>query len=172
MCARRTIGVDLTGPWPEPLIAAGLDPHRPTVWLLECFLFYLANDRVTHILDAVTSLAAPGSWLGFDIINRVTLTSPLTRQWIEMQAKAAAPWIGSLDDPAGFLAARGWQATATPIGAPEANYGRWPYPVIPNTMPKLPHHWFVTALKDAVVAATLEQTTPAMIESGHGHASA
>lgn len=147
-CGRQTIAVDLTDPWAEPLIAAHFDPQRPTGWLLEGFLFYFANDCITQILDEVTSLAAPGSWLGFDIINSTTLTSPWTRQWIEMQAASGAPWIGALDDPAGFLAARGWKATLTHIGAPEASYGRWPYPVIPSTMPDMPHHWFVTAQKD------------------------
>jgi hypothetical protein len=64
-----------------------------------------------------------------------------------MQADSGAPWIGTMDDPQGFLAARGWQATLTPPGAPEANYGRWPYPVIPETMPGMPHLWFVIGEK-------------------------
>jgi hypothetical protein len=83
--------------------------------------------------------------MGFDIINSTVLTSPWTRQWVEMQAKSGAPWIGTLDDPGGFLAARGWKATLTQAGANDANYGRWSYPVIPTTMPDMPHNWFVIA---------------------------
>jgi hypothetical protein len=29
-----------------------------------------------------------------------------------------------------------------------ALYGRWPYPVIPVTMPDMPHNWFVIAQKE------------------------
>ncbi len=144
-CVRQTIEVDLTAPWHETLIDHGFDPHRPSVWLLEGFLFYIAKNSLTQLLDEVTSLAVPGSWLGFDIINSTMLTSSWSRQWVEMQANAGAPWIGTMDDPVEFLANRGWQATLTQAGANDANHGRWPYPVIPTTMPDIPHNWFVIA---------------------------
>jgi methyltransferase (TIGR00027 family) len=147
-CQRQTIDADLTGPWKERLIKAGFDAQHPAGWLLEGFLFYLPNESVMHVLDEVTSLAAPGSWMGFDVINSTMLTSPWTRQWVEMQANSGAPWVGTLDDPEGFLAARGWKASLTQAGAEDANYGRWPYPVIPTTMPDMPHNWFVIAQKE------------------------
>ena len=50
-----------------------------------------------------------------------------------------------LEHPLAFLAQRGWEATLTQGGATDAHYGRWPYPVIPITMPNMPHNWFVTA---------------------------
>jgi hypothetical protein len=37
-----------------------------------------------------------------------------------------------------FLAAHGWQATIVSPGEPEANYGRWPYPVASPTFAGLP----------------------------------
>lgn len=147
-CQRQTIEADLTGPWKERLIKAGFDAQHPSGWLLEGFLFYLPNESVAHLLDEVSSLAAPGSWMGFDIINSPMLTSPLTRQWVEMQANSGAPWIGTMDDPEGFLAARGWKASLTQAGAQDANYGRWPYPIIPTTMSDMPHNWFVSARKE------------------------
>ena len=147
LCARRTIEVDLTGPWKEALIKAGFEPSQPSVWLLEGFLFYIPAESIPHLLDEVNSLALSGSWLGFDIINSTTLTSPYTRQWIEMQATSGAPWIGSMDDPIGFLAKRGWKTALTQAGAVDANHGRWHLPIIPVTMPDMPHNWFVTAQK-------------------------
>jgi methyltransferase (TIGR00027 family) len=144
-CVRQIIEVDLTDPWGEALTEAGFDPRQPSGWLLEGFLFYLSNQSITHILDEVTCLAAPGSWMGFDIMNSITLTSPLTRQWVEMQANLGASWIGTMDDPEGFLTRRGWKATLTQAGQADANHGRWPFPVIPTTMPDIPHNWFVTA---------------------------
>jgi methyltransferase (TIGR00027 family) len=144
-CARQTIAADLSHPWKEALVSAGFDPSHPSGWLLEGFLFYLPDESLMHLLDEVTELAASGSWIGFDIINNAVLTHPLTRPWVEMQARSGAPWIGTLDDPVGFLAGRGWQATLSQAGASEANYGRWPYPVIPTKLPDMPHNWFVTA---------------------------
>jgi len=73
-------------------------------------------------LEAVSRLAAPGSWLGCDVINHAVLSSSYTKPWIDMQAQA---------------------------GAPDANYGRWTPPVLPTDAPELPHNWYVTARKGA-----------------------
>jgi methyltransferase (TIGR00027 family) len=147
-CERRSIKVDLTIPWKETLPASGFDRHQPSGWLLEGFLFYITNEQTAHTLNEVTALAAPGSWIGFDVVNGAVMTSSLTRKWVEMQASSGAPWIGTMDEPEEFLAARGWVATLTQAGAPDAHYGRWSFPVIPVKMPDMPHNWFVTARKD------------------------
>lgn len=146
-CTRQCLPANLSDPWQEALLQAGFDPGQPSAWLLEGFLFYLPNERITSILDAVSNLAEPGSWLGFDIINPAVLTSPWTRAWVEMQAAAGAPWIGALADPVGFMAARGWNATLSQAGAPDANHGRWHLPIIPTLMPDMPHNWYVCAEK-------------------------
>ncbi len=147
-CDRRGIPGDLTGPWSAALVASGFDPRQPSAWLLEGFLFYLPSESIIQVLDRVTQLSAPGSQLGFDIINGLTLTSPITKAWIEMQARQGAPWLGSIDDPEALLAGRGWRAALTQPGAPDANYGRWSLPVIPVKMPDMPHNWYVTAFKN------------------------
>lgn len=144
-CVRRTVRADLRGGWPQALLEAGFERAQPSVWLLEGLFFYLPSATIGHVLDEVTRLAAPGSRLGFDVINGAMLTSPWTRSWVEMQAAAGAPWIGTLDDPVGFLGARGWQATLTQAGQPDASHGRWRMPVLPTDMPGMPHDWFVTA---------------------------
>jgi methyltransferase (TIGR00027 family) len=144
-CERQMIEVDLTNSWEEVLLKNGFGTDEPSVWLLEGLLFYMSNEKIGQILDKVTSLTGSGSWLSFDIINSVMLTHPLTRKWVEMQAEAGAPWLGTMDDPVGFLAGRGWQANLTQAGAEDADYGRWPLPVIPTTMVEMPHHWYVTA---------------------------
>jgi methyltransferase (TIGR00027 family) len=144
---RTTIGEDLAGPWVEALVDAGFDPGAPSGWLLEGFLFYLSLEEVTRIVDQVSELAVSGSRLGFDIVSQATLTHPLTRPWIEMQTDMGAPWLGTMDDPAGFLAARDWTASVVQLGQPGADYGRWPYPVPPAELTDAPHNWFVTARK-------------------------
>jgi methyltransferase (TIGR00027 family) len=144
-CERQPVGVDLTTCWEAALTAAGFDPQQPSGWLLEGFLFYLSPEDLTCVLERAMNLAATGSFIGFDIINSLTLTSPLTKAWVAMQANSGVPWIGTMDDPQAFLAARNWHATATPLGAPPTNYDRWSGPVIPATLPGMPHLWFVTA---------------------------
>jgi hypothetical protein len=56
----------------------------------------------------------------------------------------------ALDDPVGYLTTLGWRATLSQCGAADADYGGWPYPVIPITGPDLPHHWLATATKAQV----------------------
>ena len=123
-CERRIIQKELTDPWQEALTGEGFDPTQPSAWLLEGFLFYLPSKTILQLLDQVTSMAAPGSWLGFDIINEAVLTSPWTKPWLDMQAREGAPWIGTLDDPESTLASLGWTATLTQAGQPDANNGR------------------------------------------------
>lgn len=148
LCLRQSIPADLTMSWQEALLKNGFDSRQPAAWLLEGFLFYIAREQGSQLLTEVTGLAAPGSWLGCDVVNAVMLTSPLTRKWLDMQAEAGAPWIGTLDDPATFLATLGWQATLTQAGQADANYGRWTFLVFPTNMPDMPHNWFVTARRD------------------------
>jgi methyltransferase (TIGR00027 family) len=147
-CTRQSIAADLAGAWKEELLASGYNPQECSGWLLEGFLFYVPSETIRHILSEVSELAAPGSWLGFDTINEVVLTSPWTKPWVDMQAQAGAPWIGTLDDPESFLAELGWEARLTQAGQPDANYGRWTLPVISTGMENMPHNWLVTARKE------------------------
>jgi len=146
-CERRTAVADLREDWADALHASGFDHSRPAVWLLEGLLFYLPGDEIVRLLDGVTTLAIPRSYLGFDIVNAAVLTSPYTKPWVEMQAAAGAPWLGTMEDPVGFLAERGWRASLTQAGQPDANHGRWTLPVVPTTLPGFPHSWFVTATR-------------------------
>ncbi len=147
-CERRCISTDLTTTWQDSLLKAGFAPAQPSLWLLEGFLFYIPSLDIARLLEEVSALTSPGSWLGFDIINGAMLNSPITRPWIEMQAQAGAPWIGILDDPQTFLAGLGWKASLTQAGQPDASYGRWTMPILPTHMPNMPHNWFVTARKE------------------------
>jgi methyltransferase (TIGR00027 family) len=147
-CARQSIAADLAGEWKEALISSGFNPQERSCWLLEGFSFYIPSEIIVQIITEVTRLAARGSWLGCDVINQAVLTSPWTKPWVDMQAQAGAPWIGTLDDPEGFLANLGWRANLTQAGQPDANYGRWTLPVIPTKMANMPHNWLVTARKE------------------------
>jgi methyltransferase (TIGR00027 family) len=144
-CDRRPVAADLASDWGPALRDAGFDRALPAAWLVEGVLFYLPEGVIHGVLEIVSSLAAPGSRLGFDIVNAAVLVSPYTKVWIDMQAAAGAPWIGAMDDPGAVLASLGWSAALTQPGEPAANHGRWTLPVPPASMPDLPHSWYVTA---------------------------
>jgi len=146
-CRRIAVAADLERAWDAALLDAGFDRSRPTVWLAEGLLFYLTNALLRAVLAEITRRSAPGSRLGFDIPNRAVLTSPWTRSWVDMQAAAGAPWLGTMDDPAAELAALGWNATVTQPGEGESGHGRWTLPVLPAGASELPHTWYVTAVR-------------------------
>lgn len=147
---RRVCPTDLRmKEWVDDLTGAGFDRHSPAVFLAEGFSFYLPAPAVLTLLEQVTDCAAPGSALGMDVVNTQILNHPLTRSWVEMQAAAGAPWIGTFDDPVAALDRLGWRAELSQCGGPDAHHGRWPYPQIPISAPDLPHHWLVTARRPA-----------------------
>ena len=46
-CVRKICGANFTMPWVTTFLATGFDPQRPSLWLLEGFLFYLASETIT-----------------------------------------------------------------------------------------------------------------------------
>jgi methyltransferase (TIGR00027 family) len=144
-CERSAVGVDLNEPWADSLCAAGFDPSQRSVWLLEGFLYFLAEPGVFDLLTAVTDLAAPGSWLGLDIVNSDMLTSPSTRHWSERMAAIGAPWLFTSDEPETLLSETGWSVFVVQPGEKGADFGRLLSPVTTHTKPGVPRSFLVTA---------------------------
>ena len=76
LCDRRIVHADLAGSWTEPLTAAGFNPALPSAILVEGLLYYLDEASATRLLFTIERLAAPGSWIGVDMVNVETLRSP------------------------------------------------------------------------------------------------
>lgn len=146
-CRYVPVAADLGEHWTGDLLTAGFDPTMPAAWLAEGLLFYLPDPLVRDVLHAVTHLAPPGSRLGFDIPNGAVLTSPYTKPWIEMQAAAGAPWLGTMDDPAAELGPMGWGVAVTQPGEGDTGHGRYTAPVLPPGEANLPRSWYVTAVR-------------------------
>jgi methyltransferase (TIGR00027 family) len=105
-CERVVVPCDLRDDWPAALRAAGLDPARPTAWIAEGLLVYLTAADVDRLLDTITGLSAPGSWLGLTMTTREAGSFDGTR--LKALRRSQAP-----DDPVGWLGARGWAAEIT-----------------------------------------------------------
>ena len=116
-CERLVVPCDLRDDWPAALRAAGLDPARPTAWIAEGLLVYLAPADVDRLLDTITGLSVPGSRLGLTMTTREAGSFDGTR--LGTLRRSRAP-----DDPAGWLGARGWAAEITGLREVLRAHGR------------------------------------------------
>jgi len=144
-CDRRVVAVDLAQPWAPALQRAGFDPTRKTAFLAEGLIYYLDETDAVALFDALSGIAAPGSWLGVDAMNKEVLTSPFMATYLQKLAEIGSPWKFGMADPDAFMAGKGWQATVVCPGEPEANYGRWTMPVVPRSIPGLPRTFLIRA---------------------------
>jgi methyltransferase (TIGR00027 family) len=121
---RRTVAVDLRNDWPAALKAAGFDPSRPTAWSAEGLLGYLPPDAQDRLLDTITELSAPGSWVAVE--SGPTTIDPAEREKaMERMQEASQRWrdhgfdldfaelvyIEDRNEAGAYLAERGWQLT-------------------------------------------------------------
>lgn len=144
-CERRVIATDLgESDWTRDLGAAGYDANEPSVWLAEGFLLYMDNSQVNALFEGVRHLAAPGSRLGADLINRDLFLSPSAWPLVETFAWLGAPLRFGTNTPEALLAGHGWEAEATQPGESGASYGRWPQPP-PREVPGFPRSFLLTA---------------------------
>jgi methyltransferase (TIGR00027 family) len=149
-CQRRLIGADFGHPsWAEALLRAGYESREPSLWLMEGLLFYMSATVAGQLLGVVGTLAAPGSLLGADLVNRELLSSPAMRPLLAAFALRGASGRFGVNDPEDLLARHGWKAEATQPGEWGANYGRWPYPVALRGTPRVPRSFFVRAWRSS-----------------------
>lgn len=109
--ARRVpVAADLLADWRGPLLSAGFDPGRPTAWLCEGLLFYLAPAAVDRLVAVASELSAPGSTLGAECLNADAADSPFVRPWLEALSGSGTPWVWHLADAEHWWGERGWRA--------------------------------------------------------------
>ena len=173
-CDRRVVRCDVSGPWTAALVAAGFDSTKPAAFLIEGLLFYLDEATASAVMRTVGTIACEGSWIGLDAVNGEMLTSPYVAAYMAKLQELGCPWLFGTADPERFLAGHGWRATAVGPGDADANYDRWPYPVIPRSVPGLPRTYLVRgrkvagtiAISDAPVAKA-QASTPIRYQLVH-----
>jgi methyltransferase (TIGR00027 family) len=146
-CERIAIGADLASDWVAPLLAAGFMPERASIWLLEGLLMYLTQAEAETAINAIMRLTPQGSWMGMDLLNSATLTSPWTQERIARLAQRGMPWQFGIDDPHAWLAPLQWDAQVTTPEEVGRRLERWPYPPRPPMAKALglPNAYFVVA---------------------------
>lgn len=123
-CARHTVGVNLNNPWQVALRETGFDPVEPSVWLLEGFLYFLAEPAARNLLAGIAECAAPGSRIGVELVNTGVLSAPSTRHWNDRMSEAGAPLLFTWDEPGPLLAEFGWSTNVVEAGGNDASFGR------------------------------------------------
>ncbi len=128
-CRRTVVAADLAADdWPEALLAARFDSSAPTVFIAEGLSWYLTEDENARLLATLARLAPPGSRLGIDMVSRDYLENPAAAPFFAFTAAHGIRWQFGTDDPAGFLAAYGWQAEVRTFAGFARRLGRWPPP--------------------------------------------
>ena len=148
-CDRRIVRADIAEDWTSPLISAGFEPARPVAVLIEGLFFYLDEATAVRLLQTLAGATCDGSWIGFDAVNPEMLTSPYFTSYLAKLRELGCPWKFTMASPEQLLAAHGWQVRAIGPGEPDADFGRWPYPVLGNNIPNLPRTFLVTGRRVA-----------------------
>ncbi|MEU6880784.1 SAM-dependent methyltransferase [Streptomyces sp. NPDC046712] len=142
---RITVPVDLTQDWTGPLKEAGWKSDEPVLWVVEGLLFFLPEQAVRTLISTLSAHAAPGSVLLGDVISRAALENPLSRPFLNALREDGNPWLFGTEEPEALLAACGWDVTEVKQpGEDGADFDRWPYPVPPRNVPRVPRSFLFT----------------------------
>ena len=145
LCTRNAVAVDLTGDWTGPLLDAGFDRARPSVWLIEGLLPYLDEAGVHALLQPLSSLAAPGSVLGGDLPGKGALASPLLAPLMALLAERGVPWRFGAESPETLFSLYGWIPSVVETWEAAGRYGFPARPAPPRSISGVPRSFLVTA---------------------------
>lgn len=131
---RRAVPVDLRHDWAAALVAAGLDPSKPTAWSAEGLMPFLPPDAQDRLLDNITELSAPGSQLATENLQGASdavetmadRIREVTEQWREhgFDIEMTDLWYaGDRHDVVEYLSSHGWATAASTAPELAANYG-------------------------------------------------
>lgn len=144
---RVVIAMDLREDFCGALIQAGFVETEPTLFLTEGLLPYLPNEEaVLPLLSRIAAFAAPGSLIALDTIAESFFKSPWTKPFLDLMAQAGAPWLYGTDEPESLLERAGFSNVRAQQPG-EVRPDRWPFPVMPRSVPGMPRSFLVTATR-------------------------
>jgi methyltransferase (TIGR00027 family) len=142
-CSRVEVPVDLRDDWPTALTEAGLQPDRPTAWLIEGILYALPPGTADFFLDRITASSAPGSVLALDHIEDSEL---LRAARAAISPELLTLWKGGpTGDLAAWLRRHGWQPDIRDVAAVAAAYRRPTPPAFSAQHDRAARGWLATA---------------------------
>ncbi|MDN7857642.1 class I SAM-dependent methyltransferase [Burkholderia cepacia] len=139
-CDWRPLVADLTSDWASPLRAAGFDPAKPTIWLIEGLLMYLRDTDCDALIRQVADLSAPGSALMLEHLAARMMSDEGKEARARVESQGAR-WLSSRDDVRDWLGRYGWTATVHASDDPTIAYGR--------SVARIPAGWFASSTRTA-----------------------
>ena len=122
---RRCVHADLSGPWTQPLLDAGLDRRTPTTWVAEGLFFHLAAADVASLVCDAAALSAGGSTFLADVFGTGLLALEAMAPLVAARTSAGRPLPFCTDSPETLFRTGGWShAAVVQPGEPAANFGR------------------------------------------------
>jgi methyltransferase (TIGR00027 family) len=128
-CARRAVPADLRADWREPLRDQGFDPGSRTVWQAEGLLQYLPAEAEHQLFGYLDGLSAVGSRLAVE--RTVDVAAMMDTSGLRDLPAGDADFsmdrlvrTDSRQDPATWLAGRGWQVSEERATAVADRYHR------------------------------------------------
>ncbi|MGV0851676.1 class I SAM-dependent methyltransferase [Mycolicibacterium phlei] len=154
----RTVAVDLRDDWPAALRKAGFDPSAPTAWSAEGLLGYLPPEAQDKLLDTITELSAPSSRMSVEC-GPTSIPEDEREKAVERMRQASEQWrdhgfdldfaelvyFGDRNEPAEYLADRGWQVTRRTVDELLAENGR-PRPPADDELADLGEMQYITGI--------------------------
>lgn len=130
-CERIVVPADLRDDWPIALRNAGFNVRNPTAWLAEGTLGFFTAADCDRLLEKVTLLSGPSSWLALDHTYDGSVTTPDLQPFFEGTGISLDKMInGGPTDPADrWLIRHGWQPTTYDVVEQAAAYRR-PIPAL------------------------------------------
>lgn len=139
-CMRRCIASNLEGSqWVDLLLKEGFKPEKPTIWILEGFIYYLTEKQARILMSRINDLSALESYLGCDLINE-TVCNDESKSFARM-------WQFSCNEPEAFLAEYGWHAKVVQPSDKEAWFGRFTFQYPPREDKNGNHIFLATAIR-------------------------
>jgi methyltransferase (TIGR00027 family) len=125
---RIPVGVDITADWPHALGKAGHDSRRPTVWIVEGLLPYLAASAARALLARIAASPA-GSRVALELAVPIPDTPAARARLADMAAATGVPLADLLarvagPDPVQVLAEAGWRVTVADVDELQIRYRR------------------------------------------------
>jgi methyltransferase (TIGR00027 family) len=146
-CHRRTVAIDLRDDWPAALQQAGFHPQRPTAWLAEGLLAYLADQTKDSLFARVDKLSPAGSQIAVEYFGGdiATLLNDPTSQAMANQFGIDFARLLPRNqhyDPAQWLADHRWAVSTTPAVTIAQHYQR---PLDERILPRMQASLLITA---------------------------
>jgi len=143
---RYTLSADIRQDWLTTLNNTGYNRNAASVWVLEGLLYYLTETDAQSLLQDIKSVSCTGSHVLLDLVNRETLSNPLTKPFLDYLAELGAPYVFATDSPQAFLSKCGiHNVSVKEPGETGVHFDRWPSEPLPAHMQGIPRAYLAVA---------------------------